>query len=211
MYKIPINLLDLYRAFRLDLIDMPLEDLISIIRGTYKPIPVMTIDQLIYDYFLKGTTKNEAFTLNNQEVEQLSSFHKQIFDQLPLALRSPDLLQLKLSGDIIITGNIPILWGAYGADLKVGMDFINNLYDHFDVPAINIYEMSLRWKFFMLSANLVNFQLFVITYSDYRPYKFELASYDFYAYPLMAQELKDECDHLIQYCKANKLDKCITI
>jgi hypothetical protein len=205
MYRIKIRLLEAFRAFREDENDMALTDLNDMIKGVKAQVPVMTIDQLIHLFFTTGQCRNEAFTLYQDEVIQLQHIRNKIFETS--WINNIPVLH-KLDTDIAAVDHIPLILGGIGAELRVGMEFSNTVPDR-EVSSINLYDSNLRWKYFCEAFGLLEFKLYVINYSDYRPYKFELAQYNFYPYPEILSELKSECRIFIDYCKANNLEKYI--
>lgn len=218
MHHIKINILEAFRAYREDENEMSLDDLTSLIKGTYQPPPVMKIEDLIHCYLADGkTTQNEAFKLSADEIEQLAfiknnMFSEQWYKNNPLSGRwYRDVpVYLKIDNNIAITGKIPLIYGKIGADIRVGNEFINTVPDR-EVAAINLYDRNLIWRFFCEAFDLPVFKLWVINYGDYRPYQFELGRYSFYyRRDVMLPEIKDEAKIFVEYCRANGLEKFIS-
>jgi hypothetical protein len=212
MYKIDIDLLEIFRAFREDENELTLQELKEMIKGEYKPAPVFTIDSLVHSFIRTGQTANEAFTLMADEITKLKEIKNQIAGYYP-SLEGCKVEQFfsPKHGTAILTGELPFLTGHSGADLKVGNEFINSVQD-MNITPISFYDSNLRWKFFAEAAFLHLFKLFVIEYGDYRPYAFELHTYTFYPDSnifLTRSDLNEEINTFLHYCEANNLLKYI--
>jgi hypothetical protein len=194
MHKIKLSWMEDFKALREQVPGKTLNELVSKIRGTYNPVYVGTIEDLIHEYFKTGVTENMYFSLMPAEIYQLQQLSKTIGNWVP---EIP--VNFKITPDILISDKIDKLYGLEGAELKIGMEFYN----------VNLYDNSLNWKVYCTALKLTKFNLFYIACNEYRPHTFRLFNFNLYPYPGMLAELELECNTFIAWCKLYNLEKFI--
>lgn len=198
MYKISPSILEQYRIFRLGIYETPIEEMLDMIQGKFKPRKPMIMGSLIHQFmqYNGDMTKFDASELQPEEIEQLLPISNK------LNFGENEVFVVHTIGEFQFRMKVDKLFGNQVHELKTGLK----------AKTVSDYDDSLQWRLYLLGTGCDIVWYHQITFTEKRPATIKLhPSFSFYNAPRIESEVMEYAIEFVDFCKHHDIEKYITL